>query len=64
MSMTDRDEQPNAPAAEGTGQDGTTEEQKPSEQQQVKYSMSPGFSSFLGSNGIGLGISSYQSGKF
>jgi hypothetical protein len=34
--MTDRDEQPNAPAAEGTGQEGTPEEQKPSEQQQVK----------------------------
>ena len=34
------------------------------EPQQVKYSMSPGFSSFLGGNGIGLGISSYQSGKF
>ena len=62
--MTDRDEQPIAPAAEGSRQEGTTEEQKAPEQQQVKYSMSPGFSSFLGSNGIGLGISWYQSGKF
>jgi uncharacterized protein (TIGR03032 family) len=30
----------------------------------VTYSMSPGFSSFLGANRIGLAISSYQSGKF
>jgi hypothetical protein len=58
MSMTDRDEQPTAPAADGSRQECTTEEQKAPEQQQVKYSMSPGFSSFLGSNGIGLGISS------
>ena len=30
----------------------------------VTYSMSPGLSGFLGSNRIGLAISSYQSGKF
>ncbi|MEM7399395.1 MAG: TIGR03032 family protein [Pseudomonadota bacterium] len=72
--MTDRQGQEKAPAAEGTEgadknaagpeRDAVTEEQKAEEQPQVKYSMSPGFSSFLGSNGIGLGISSYQSGKF
>ncbi len=37
---------------------------KPAPEQQVKYSMSPGLSGFLGSNKIGLAISSYQSGKF
>lgn len=67
--MTERDDQPNAPATDvavqaRTAQEGAAEEQKAPEQPQVKYSMSPGFSSFLGSNGIGLGISSYQSGKF
>jgi len=49
-----------------------TPEQAPNEaageaaqpEQQVKYSMSPGFSGFLGTNRIGLAISSYQSGKF
>ena len=30
----------------------------------VTYSVSPGFSSFLGSNRIALAVSSYQSGKF
>ena len=29
----------------------------------VSYSMSPGFSGFLGSQQIGLALSSYQSGK-
>lgn len=48
-----------APAQDGAG---ATGEAPP--EQQVKYSMSPGFSAFLGSNGIGLGITSYQSGKF
>ncbi|MDJ0514318.1 MAG: TIGR03032 family protein [Methyloceanibacter sp.] len=69
--MTDREGQEDAPTAEGADKnaagperDAVTEEQKAQEQPQVKYSMSPGFSSFLGSNGIGLGISSYQSGKF
>lgn len=33
-------------------------------EQQVKYSMSPGLSGFLGANRIGIAISSYQSGKF
>jgi len=36
---------------------------KPAEEK-VTYSMSPGFSGFLGANKIGLAISSYQSGKF
>jgi hypothetical protein len=36
----------------------------PPPEQQVKYSMSPGLLNFLGSNKIGLAISSYQSGKF
>ncbi len=36
---------------------------KPAEEK-VTYSMSPGFSGFLGTNKIGLAISSYQSGKF
>jgi len=69
--MTKTEEQQDAAAAEGSHKDSAgpekdaaTEEQKAQEQPQVKYSMSPGFSSFLGSNGIGLGISSYQSGKF
>lgn len=35
-----------------------------SPEERVTYSMSPGFSGFLGGNRIGLAISSYQSGKF
>ena len=37
---------------------------KPAPESQVKYSMSPGLSGFLGTNRIGLAVSSYQSGKF
>jgi uncharacterized protein (TIGR03032 family) len=33
-------------------------------EEKVAYSISPGFSAFLGSRRIGLAISSYQSGKF
>ncbi len=47
--------------ADGQGKAGA--EETPPEQK-VKYSVSPGFSSFLGSNRIGLAITSYQSGKF
>jgi uncharacterized protein (TIGR03032 family) len=45
---------PGAPAAEAPA--------KPEER--VAYSISPGFSAFLGSRRIGLAMSSYQSGKF
>ena len=52
------------PDDEKAPQDSEAGTEQAAEQPQVKYSMSPGFSSFLGGNGIGLGISSYQSGKF
>ena len=57
---SENDEKPDqAPAQDAAGAaDETPPEQK------VKYSMSPGLSNFLGSNGINLAISSYQSGKF
>ena len=42
----------------------TAEAQRASPEQTVTYSVSPGFSAFLGSRRIGLAISSYQSGKF
>jgi len=61
MTEGQKTEQGGAPAPEGQAQDGAAE--TPPEQQ-VKYSMSPGLPNFLGSNGIGLAISSYQSGKF
>jgi uncharacterized protein (TIGR03032 family) len=41
----------------------TEETAKPAEEK-VTYSISPGFSRFLGAQKIGLAISSYQSGKF
>ncbi len=47
--------------ATGVGQ-GRDEAETP--EQPVKYSVSPGLSGFLGDNGIGIAISSYQSGKF
>ncbi|MEM7193088.1 MAG: DUF4915 domain-containing protein, partial [Pseudomonadota bacterium] len=70
--MSEREDQPEAAAGEAAQQNGAGEDQQapeqsqeqPQEQPQVKYSMSPGFSGFLGGNGIGLAISSYQSGKF
>jgi uncharacterized protein (TIGR03032 family) len=55
------EEKPDAPAApEG----GAAPAEGAQPEQQVKYSMSPGLSGFLGANRIGLAISSYQSGKF
>lgn len=45
-------------------QEGADTTNEPPPEQQVKYSMSPGLPNFLGSNKIGLAISSYQSGKF
>ena len=51
-----------AQSPEGQGQSGDAAETSP--EQKVKYSVSPGLSSFLGSNRIGLAITSYQSGKF
>ena len=48
---------------EGNGPDGKAAAPPP-EPPRVTYSMSPGFSAFLGSSRIGLAISSYQSGKF
>jgi len=53
-STAARSDAPSAPAAE--------ESSRPEEK--VTYSTSPGLSAFLGSNRIGLAISSYQSGKF
>jgi len=60
-SPTDEEKQDPAPAQDAGSAAGEaqTEQQPP-----VKYSMSPGLSNFLGSNRIGLAISSYQSGKF
>jgi uncharacterized protein (TIGR03032 family) len=42
----------------------TEAEQRAKPEEKVTYSVSPGFSSFLGSRRIALAISSYQSGKF
>ena len=42
----------------------TAEAQQATPEQAVAYSVSPGFSAFLGSRRIALAISSYQSGKF
>jgi uncharacterized protein (TIGR03032 family) len=46
------------------GQSAPPAEEAAKPEEKVTYSMSPGFSAFLGSNRIGLAISSYQSGKF
>jgi uncharacterized protein (TIGR03032 family) len=59
-----RDEKPGSvPGQEDAPQGSGGEEAKQAEEK-VTYSMSPGLSAFLGSNRIGLAISSYQSGKF
>ena len=42
----------------------TAEEHQAKSEEKVSYSISPGFSAFLGSNRIALAVSSYQSGKF
>jgi len=55
------EERPDASAAE---EGGAAPAEAAQPEQQVKYSMSPGLSGFLGANRIGLAISSYQSGKF
>jgi uncharacterized protein (TIGR03032 family) len=65
--MAERGETPSpSKGGEGASPDGrdapAAEAAKPEEK--VTYSMSPGLSGFLGSNRIGLAISSYQSGKF
>lgn len=51
-------------AARPDGQSAPPAEEAARPEQKVTYSMSPGLSGFLGSNRIGLAISSYQSGKF
>ena len=58
----DQTEQDLAQSPEGQEQGDAAAETPP--EQKVKYSVSPGLSSFLGSSRIGLAISSYQSGKF
>ena len=68
--MAEHSEEPQSALSEEKPEQ--TPEQAPNEaageaaqpEQQVKYSMSPGLSGFLGTNRIGLAISSYQSGKF
>jgi len=51
-------------AAGAEGPSAKTADQAAKPEEKVTYSMSPGLSGFLGSNRIGLAISSYQSGKF
>jgi uncharacterized protein (TIGR03032 family) len=70
--MNERDGEPSPASEERPGPAAAPESEaslaemagKPAPEQQVKYSMSPGLPNFLGSNRIGLAISSYQSGKF
>ena len=61
--MSERDSGPPAEDEE-IAKDGSEATDETPPKQPVKYSVSPGFSSFLGSNRIGLAASSYQSGKF
>jgi uncharacterized protein (TIGR03032 family) len=60
-ALSDEDAVP-VSGPEETGVAQGVETAKPEEK--VTYSVSPGFSTFLGSNRIALAISSYQSGKF
>lgn len=65
--VTERTEEPHMAdeaLQQAPAQDGAAAAGEAPPKQQVRYSMSPGFSELLGSNRIGLSFSSYQSGKF
>ncbi len=59
-----REEKPGSAASQEAAATSPAEETAKPAKETVTYSVSPGFSGFLGAQKIGIAISSYQSGKF
>ncbi len=59
-----REEKPDSAAGQEAAATSPAEETAKPAKETVTYSVSPGFSGFLGAQKIGIAISSYQSGKF